>query len=102
MQENFRQFLDRLRLVALRIELGFDDERPAAFGFFRPRRPVRDPGLVAEFPPPLAQQVFQRMGGRRHPKVFPMLAAQQRRQIAKRGQEAGSATIQNGPPDQNF
>ena len=49
----FDQFGDRLRLVALRIEIGFDDEALAAFGFIRPRRPVRRPNLsrhpVAKF-----------------------------------------------------
>ncbi len=42
----FDQFGDRRRLVALGIEIGLDDEAAAAFGFVRPRRPVRRPQLV--------------------------------------------------------
>ncbi len=38
---------DRLRLVALRFELGLDHQALAAFGFFRPRRAVRRPHLPA-------------------------------------------------------
>ena len=37
------QFLDRGRLVALRLVFGLDHEAHAAFGFFRARRPVRRP-----------------------------------------------------------
>ena len=60
------QFTDRVRLVALRLELGFDDQALAAFGFFRPRRPVRHPDFaarrfVAEFGAALAQQSIQRL-----------------------------------------
>ena len=58
------QFLDRLRLVALRLEVGRDDEFLAAFGFFRPRRAVRRPRTcAAEFRPALAQQPLQRLRG---------------------------------------
>ncbi len=39
----FDQFLDRRRLIALRIEVRLDDEAAAAFGFIRPRRAVRRP-----------------------------------------------------------
>ena len=39
------QFLDRGRLVALRLVFGLDLEAHAAFGFFRARRPVRRPHL---------------------------------------------------------
>ena len=59
----FDQVRDRLRLVALRLEVGFDDEALAAFGFFRARRAVRRPRLRAEFRPALAQQIFQRLRG---------------------------------------
>ena len=57
------QLGDRLRLVALRGEVGLDDERLAALGFLRPRRPVRHPGLVLELRPALAQQRLERLGG---------------------------------------
>ncbi len=39
----FDQILDRRRLIALGVEVGFDDELAAAFGLVRPRRPVRRP-----------------------------------------------------------
>ena len=42
----FDQVGDRRRLVALGIEIRLDDETPAAFGFVRPRRPVRRPDFV--------------------------------------------------------
>src|SRR4029077_6633845 len=62
----FDQFLDRTRLVDLRIEIRLDDELAPAFGFFRPRRPVRHPDLAgafafAEFRAALAQQLFERL-----------------------------------------
>ena len=60
------QVADRLRLVALGLEVGLDDERDAAFGLLRPRRPVWRPRPLGEFRPPLAQQRFQcRRSGRR-------------------------------------
>ena len=37
------QLVDRLRLVALRLEFRHDPERPPALGLLRPRRPVRRP-----------------------------------------------------------
>ena len=57
---------DRLRLIALRLELGLDDERAAAFRLVRPRRPMRRPDsvgavLLAEFFAALAQQFLQRV-----------------------------------------
>ena len=58
------QVLDRLRLVALRLEVGGDDEALAAFRFLRPRRAVRHPHLAVaggEFRAALAQQSFQRL-----------------------------------------
>ncbi len=55
------QFGDRLRLIALRAEIRLDDEAAAAFGFFRPRWPVRRPGFLAEFRPPVAQKVLERV-----------------------------------------
>ena len=72
----FDQLGDRLRLVALRVEVGFDDEAAAAFGFFRPRRPVRHPegGRFAELRPALAQQSVQRLlarAGRRPSPTSP-------------------------------
>ena len=62
----FHQVLDRLRLIALRFEVGGDGEPHAAFGFFRPRRAVRRPHLgvaagTGEFRPPLAQQPVERL-----------------------------------------
>ncbi len=57
---------DRLRLVALGLEVRFDHQALAAFGLLRPRRPVRRPRPLAEFGPALAQQRLQRLhrGGR--------------------------------------
>ena len=58
----FDQIGDGPRLVALRIEIGLDDQPPAAFALFRPLRPVRHPDFVgaavvlAEFRPAFAQQ----------------------------------------------
>ena len=58
----FDQVGNRRRLVALRIEIGLDDEALAAFGFIRPRRPVRRPQLlVAELFAALAQQTIERL-----------------------------------------
>ena len=62
----FDQIGDRLRLVALRLEVGFDHEAAAAFGFFRSRRPVRRPDfagavVLAEFRPAFAQQPVERL-----------------------------------------
>src|SRR5439155_22460522 len=56
-------FLDCLRLVALRLEVGFDDEPPAALGFLRPLRAVRRPWFADELRPALAQQSLQRAHG---------------------------------------
>ena len=61
------QFLDRGRLVALRLVFGLDDERLAAFGFLRARRAMRGPDLDAavlalEFRAALEDQAFQRIG----------------------------------------
>ncbi len=60
------QLGDRLRLIALGIEIGFDDQPPAAFAFLRPLRPVRHPDLFrpvafAEFRAAFAQQLVQRL-----------------------------------------
>jgi hypothetical protein len=57
------ELVDGLRLVAGGLELRLDDERHAAFRFFRPRRPVRHPGLVAELRPALLDQGGQRLHG---------------------------------------
>ena len=64
----FDQFLDRGRLVALRLVFGLDLEAHAAFGFFRARRPVRRPDLelavvALEFRAAVADQILQRVGG---------------------------------------
>src|SRR6202035_4547155 len=63
------QFLDRGRLVALRLVFGLDHERLAAFGFFRARRPMRRPDfylavLALEFGTAVADQRVQRIRGR--------------------------------------
>ncbi len=60
------QIADRRRLVALRVEIGFDDELLAAFGFLRPRRAMRRPDLAraflfGKFRAALAQQLLQRL-----------------------------------------
>ena len=58
----FDQILDRGRLIALGIEIGFDHERAAAFGFVRPRRAMRRPQLpLAELFTALAQQAVERL-----------------------------------------
>ena len=62
------QFLDRGRLVALRLVFGFDHEAHAAFGFFRARRAMRGPDLdlavlALELGPAVADQAFQRVRG---------------------------------------
>ena len=55
------QVLDRGRLVALRLEIGFDLQADAALGFLRPRRAVRCPHLRrVELGAALAQQPLQR------------------------------------------
>ena len=57
----FDQILDRGRLIALRLEVGLDDKRLAAFGFLRARRAVRRPHLRrVELGTALAQQPVQR------------------------------------------
>ena len=61
--EALDQFDDRLGLVALGGEIGFDDEALAALGFLRPWWTMRHPGLLAELGTALAQQGFQRLGG---------------------------------------
>ena len=62
----FDQIGNRLRLVALRFEIGFDDQAPAALAFLRPLRPVRHPDfagavVLAEFRPAFAQQLVERL-----------------------------------------
>ena len=62
----FDQIGNRLRLVALRFEIGFDDQAPAALAFLRPLRPVRHPNfagavVLAEFRPAFAQQLVERL-----------------------------------------
>ena len=52
-----------VRLIALGLEIRLDHQRPAAFGFFRPRRAVRRPRPLAEFRAALAQQRLQRLHG---------------------------------------
>src|SRR4029078_3268793 len=55
------QLLDRLRLVALRLEIGSDLEANAAFGFLRSRWTVRRPRNRGKFRPALAQQPLERL-----------------------------------------
>ncbi len=81
------QLLDRLRLVALGLEVGDDLERHAAFGFLRPRRAMRRPhlagfGLGAEFGAALAQQFLQRLLAGQHAETAD--AAALRRQVGAR------------------
>ena len=60
------QFLDRLRLVALRLEFGHDAEPPPAFGFVRPRRPMRRPRrALADIGIAAVEQFLQRFCARR-------------------------------------
>ena len=61
------QFLDRLRLVALRLEFGDDAKAPPALGLVRPRRPVRHPRRpVADVGVALVEQRLERFrAGRR-------------------------------------
>ncbi len=58
------QLRDRLRLVALGLELGLYDQPPAALGFLRPLGAVRHPGFSRKLRPALAQQPLQRAHGR--------------------------------------
>src|SRR6185436_1598369 len=56
------QLLDRLGLIALRLEVRLDDEPLAAFGLLRARRAMRRPGdRTFELGAALAQQVLQRL-----------------------------------------
>src|SRR5262249_37895385 len=57
----FHQLLDRLRLVALGVELGRDDELLAAFRLLRARRAVWSPRRRREFRPALAQKAIERL-----------------------------------------
>src|SRR5258708_28621752 len=66
-------------MVVLGCEIGFDHQGAPALGFFRPRRPVRDPGRLREFLAPLPQQALQRLGGGGHAEILAVLAAQDRR-----------------------
>ena len=91
----FDQFLDRGRLVALRLVFGFDHEGHAAFGFLRARRPVRrpDPHLAVvalEFGAAVADQVFQRVGGGLDAERFHLAARRPRQRlvIVFRGRQA--------------
>src|SRR5262249_225015 len=60
----FDQFVDRLRLVALGLEVRLDDQPEPALALLRPRRPVRHPGPCGEFRPALAQELLERVRGR--------------------------------------
>ena len=91
----FDQFLDRGRLVALRLVFGFDHEAHAAFGFFRARRAVRRPDshlavVALEFRAAVADQVLQRVGGRLDAERFHLVArrAGQRLVVVFRGRQA--------------
>ena len=62
------QFLDRGRLVALRLVFGLDHEADTAFGFLRARRTMRGPDFhlavfALELGTSLADQAFQRVRG---------------------------------------
>ena len=62
----FDQIGNGLRLIALRIEVGFDDQWASAFGFFRSRWPVRHPDfvgavLLAKFGAAFAEQLVERL-----------------------------------------
>ena len=60
------QFLDRLRLIALRLEFGHDAEPPPAFGFVRPRRPMRRPRrALADIGIATVEQFLQQFCARR-------------------------------------
>src|SRR5205085_9540072 len=65
------QLVDRLRLVALRREVGLDEEAAAALALLRTRRPVRRPRFLDEFRPPFAQQPLERLRGRPGPTYLP-------------------------------
>src|SRR6202042_1335216 len=57
------QFRNRLRLIALRLEFGYDTKGPPALGLVRARRPVRQPRRpVADVGVALLQQRFERIG----------------------------------------
>ena len=63
---SFDQIGNRLRLIALGFEIGFEDEPPAALAFLRPFRPMRHPDFVgavvlAEFRPTFTQQFVERL-----------------------------------------
>ena len=77
------QFGDRGRLVALRLVFGFELETHAAFGFLRARRPVRRPHpegavILAELGTAVADQIFQRVGGRLDAERFHLVARRPR------------------------
>ncbi len=89
----FDQILDRGRLVALRLIFGLDDERHAAFGFFRAGRTMRRPDfdlavLALEFGTAVADQRVQRIrrGG----------DAQRLHLVARRPREGGGVFLFGG------
>ncbi len=86
------QFSDRRRLVALGHQLRDDLQRHAALGFLRPRRPVRNPGLVAELRPAALDQRRQRLhrGGHR--------VLRQSADVLQRHVEAGDRVQAGGSP----
>ena len=92
------QFLDRGRLVALRLVFGLDLEAHAAFGFLQARRPVRRPDLdlavlALEFGAAVADQIFQRVGGGLDAERFHLVARRpcQRLVIVLRGRRGRAA-----------
>ena len=97
----FDQIGDRLRLVALGVEIGFDDEPSAALAFLRPFRPMRHPDFVgavvlAEFRPAFTQQFVERLlagkAGDRADFAARRAPAQARRAHVGRDHIGGSAS----------
>jgi hypothetical protein len=87
------QILDRGRLVALRFVFGLDDERHAAFGFFRTGRPMWRPDfdlavLALEFGTAVADQRIQRVRGGGDAERFHL--------VARRPGEGGSVFFLGG------
>ena len=100
------QLPDRLRLVALGLELRHDLERPSAFRLRRPLGPVRRPGrAIAQVGVAALQQLLERFDGgararhaarvlrleirRRLRETFVQRGVQQRRQMLAEGMHLG-------------
>ena len=87
------QLVDRLRLVALRLEVGDDAERHAALALLRPRRTVRHPGLVAELRPALLDQLRQRLHRRGDRRLRQRLGVLQRHVEAGDRHQPGAGAL---------